>query len=169
MVYFTTVSLGVLIQETVLTMYVSSNVFYKKWYYCQYKWLIKSPHFLSFRFFYFVHTLFCIYCIWWLQWSAIKPEQRGTERCPTPHKQHSHKNRYRWGLYFKRFYKLFKILHQCDGICFSSWCVSVIMKQKIYVEQPKTSSTLKAQAAIIGLSKVVLDLRKQTLHHKQHL
>lgn len=55
------------------------------------------------RFFYFVHTLFCIYCIWWLQWSAIKLGGLGTERCPPPpHKQHSHRNRYRW---------VFTILH----------------------------------------------------------
>lgn len=49
----------------------------------------------SSRFFYFVHTLFCIYCIWWRQWPAIKPADLGTNCCPPPHIQHSHRNRYR--------------------------------------------------------------------------
>lgn len=46
--------------------------------------------------FLFCTYIFCIYCIWWRQWSAIKPGGHGTKRCPPPHKQHSHRNRYRW-------------------------------------------------------------------------
>lgn len=57
--------------------------------------VLSSPPPQSSRFFYFVHTLFCIYCIWWRQWPAIKPGDLGTNCCLPPHKQHSHRNRYR--------------------------------------------------------------------------
>lgn len=100
MVYLTTVSLSLLIfsifywhyiftQCSLTRVVMQCNCFTSGCHICL------SSLSLPPRFFYFVHTLFCIYCIWWLQWSAIKPGGLGTERCPPPHKQHSHRNRYR--------------------------------------------------------------------------
>lgn len=81
------------IQYCIILVFVMQCNLYLRWLPFD---VTSAPPSFSSRFFYFVHTLFCIYCIWWLQWSAIKPGELGTERCPPPHKQHSHRNRYRW-------------------------------------------------------------------------